>query len=68
MNKLIILFEKNPSLLQNKGNFIIRQFSLYINPEKIFISISKLLEKNEVFFFFNYFNFFGRIYNLFHQW
>lgn len=44
---LIEMFKKNLKLLENRGYFIIRQLSLYIPPEKIYLRISKLLEQEK---------------------
>eukprot|EP01112_Ceratiomyxa_fruticulosa_P014689 TRINITY_DN4227_c0_g1_i3.p1 TRINITY_DN4227_c0_g1~~TRINITY_DN4227_c0_g1_i3.p1 ORF type:complete len:722 (+),score=118.21 TRINITY_DN4227_c0_g1_i3:351-2516(+) len=47
MQNLVGLFSTDPQLLNNRGFLIVRQLSLYIEPEKIFRNLATILETEE---------------------
>lgn len=47
MQSLVVLFRSDPLLLQNRGNLIICQLSLFMQPEKIFRQLAMILENEE---------------------
>lgn len=48
MNNLIELFATDRYLLEHKGSLIIRQLSLFISPERMYLLLAKILENQEV--------------------
>ena len=44
---LVHLFSTDRQLLENRGSLIIRQLSILMNPEKIFVTLSKVMETIE---------------------
>ncbi len=48
MENLIHLFSTDRQLLENRGSLIIRQLSVLINPEKIYVTLARILEMEEV--------------------
>lgn len=47
MNNLVRLFSSDRQLLENRANLIIRQLSTLLHPEKIYLTIAKIIEKEE---------------------
>ncbi|ORX63249.1 ARM repeat-containing protein [Anaeromyces robustus] len=47
MVNLLSLFSTDRRLLENRGSLIIRQLCVTLNPEKIYITFSEILEKEE---------------------
>ena len=47
---LIDLFGTDRQLLENRGNLIIRQLCIFINPEKIYLKLAQILENEQVLF------------------
>jgi len=47
MNNIINLFSTDRQLLEKRGSLIIRQLSLFISPEKIYVSFARILETEE---------------------
>eukprot|EP01114_Cavostelium_apophysatum_P017154 TRINITY_DN5029_c0_g1_i1.p1 TRINITY_DN5029_c0_g1~~TRINITY_DN5029_c0_g1_i1.p1 ORF type:complete len:719 (-),score=131.55 TRINITY_DN5029_c0_g1_i1:14-2170(-) len=47
MNSLVNLFSTDRHLLEHRGSLIIRQLSLFIAPEKIYVTLARILETEE---------------------
>jgi len=47
MNSLIGLFCTDSQLLENRGTMIIRQLSLFMNPERVFRALAQIIETQE---------------------
>lgn len=48
MNSLINLFSTDRQLLENRGSLVVRQLSLFIAPEKMYVTMATILEAEEV--------------------
>jgi vacuole morphology and inheritance protein 14 len=48
MHNILFLFATDKKLLESRGSLIIRQLSLYIKAEQIYVALAKILESEKV--------------------
>jgi vacuole morphology and inheritance protein 14 len=47
MHNILLLFATDKKLLESRGSLILRQLSLYIKPEQIYVALAKILESEK---------------------